>query len=259
MKAQSGVFDGIFFLLVVTVSITMMFVFASQYGTAQTEVLNTYYNLNYISALMKSIYYLDVGQLSQIKFGDETNPRIGITDPYYGMNCQSLADFNNTLLSDLVKRDLTDAVLDNKYSLGGNPGISAPGKTALRCALYEFMKPFESAGLKYFLQIQIPRSVQSPDYAYATQKLLPSGSYPLVNQSDDNNSIVTNSINMTIPNTLIRTCDDLKNYTTQLYVVSIPFRIFDSKTLTQDSSIDSNLNNTFVLSFCMWPSTEQLK
>ncbi len=249
MKGQSGIFDGIFFLLVVTVSITMMFVFASKYGTAQTQVLTTYYDLNYISALMKSIYYLDAGQLAHVKIEG------AVPAPYVGMDCSVLKDFNNTLVSDLVKRDLSDSILDNNYSSNG-VGVIAPGKTALRCALYEFMKPFESGGLKYFLEIQTPRSGnQNLDYAYLTQK----SDHPNIDQTTDQFSIVTNSFSMTEPNTKIRTCDDLKDHTSELYVVSIPFRIFNSKDLYVSSPDSNSLNNTFKLSFCMWPATEQLK
>lgn len=260
MKGQSGVFDGIFFLLVVTVSITMMFSFASKYGSAQTQVLDTHRNLNFISALMKSVYYLDASSLAEIKYGDNQHPAL-TTSPYYGMDCSILKDFKNTLVSDLVKRDLNDLVLDNRYAEGNN-WISAPGKMALRCALYEFMRPYETGGLKYFVEIQTPRSSQSNiDYAYPTQKEIQHE----IEQNSDNYSIVTNSFSMTNPpGTKIRTCDDLKAYTGELYVISVPFRIFTKKDLVhnpdQEIPDDAKLvNNTFKLSFCMWPANINLK
>ncbi len=96
--------------------------------------------------------------------------------------CAALGSFEQATVADLLKRDLgdgdaeEDACLDDRF---GNPFGSGtlpngfcerhddvrwlqvprlPGKLALRCALKELMKPLETAGYKYFADLQGERT-----------------------------------------------------------------------------------------------------
>ncbi|MBI3587594.1 hypothetical protein HY095_00170 [Candidatus Micrarchaeota archaeon] len=124
----------------------------------------------------------------------------------------------------------------NCISHGSDPSLKArwdavptvPGKTALRCAMKELMKPFEQAGYKYF--VDVLDNSANPVY----QQLVSEGGYRITNhwQADAEGWI---------------DCQDAinKGLTDRLTSVAIPFRVTDSTTL---SSLDS-----YQLRICIWP------
>lgn len=110
----------------------------------------------------------------------------GVGEPYFDLgnspqlSCSILSNYPSVSVAELLKRDLEDVsgsaannpnsenslCLDNQMGIDPNcPGNSVPssnstpnlplvpGKLALRCALFELMKPIHSQGVRYFADI----------------------------------------------------------------------------------------------------------
>ena len=87
---------------------------------------------------------------------------IGGAKPDVGYTPTFDSSFNGFVGTDTTITPSSDACLDNKFGKDGSDACvaysnelvpNAPGKLALRCSLKEYMKPFSSAGYKYFAEI----------------------------------------------------------------------------------------------------------
>ncbi|VVB67750.1 Uncharacterised protein [Candidatus Norongarragalina meridionalis] len=165
-RAQAAVFDGIMFLLLVSLSCTFVFVTVASYGQQEDQVMRSAYMLNYMQSVMKSVYFIDASTISNIK-PDATL--------YPNLDCLKTKDYPGTVsVSDLVKRDVGDPAqthplgpaLDDKFGTA-----DSPGKTALRCSLEELMKPLSLSGYKYFSEFLDQRrpTAESPSGKAVTQ------------------------------------------------------------------------------------------
>ncbi len=267
-RGQAAVFDGIFFLLITSASIAMMFVFLVNYGAGQEKVLQTAHVVNYMTSAFKEVYFLDASLLSKAandgRNYDATLPN-GKLNPYGGLanpntGCPSLGRFTGSVsVADLLKKDLADGLMDDKYGSIGNvlnttpPGAiapsEAPGKTALRCAVKEVMKPFEAAGYSYFVEVFDSRNVPT----YPTTRAaggLPGGTNAAVDQTDPSKSVVTNSPLAIGATPKIRQCEDVTSISAQNLVVASPFRV-----ITAASAAGGQESQAFVIRLCIWPQT----
>lgn len=160
MRGQAAIFDGIMFLMLVSFSMAMVFTFLNTYGIAQDNVIRSSHTLNYMQSVMKSIYLIDASTLAQAdsSAGDCTKGDCQNETGVYGedMNCSQLASWQVSV-GDVVKKDLVDGRLDDKF---GTNGAEAPGKTALRCLFREVMKPFRQAGYNYFVEVLDPDNIR---------------------------------------------------------------------------------------------------
>jgi hypothetical protein len=142
-KGQAAIFDGIMFLLLASISVTMVFSSLGSYGVAQDDVLRSSYQIAYIESVTKALYYLDAPTLAQAvsqpaiaNYVDndycdlhpglcsivgsgplvgEGNSPTGVGEPYWDLannptiNCTLLANFPQETVADLLKKDLGDA------------------------------------------------------------------------------------------------------------------------------------------------------
>jgi len=219
-------------------------------------------------ALNAEAIYLDPGA----GITTACSPSNGVGCPYWDLSygnaddqCSVLNQYFYTTVADLVKRDLSDSDVNTTVIIpgsGGNTGVDpsglvkldnyfgvasgvgtpprAHGKTALRCALKELLKPIQLAGYYYFVEIVNPtpyeHSIPIPgrqitNYWRANPDASGNGGY--------------------------HSCEDAMNYTTGGYVsgaarrefkilsVSMPFRVPRQETM-QDM-------RNFMLRICIWP------
>lgn len=231
-KAQAAVFDGIMFLLLVSFSVTLMFSFLSDYGNAQAKTLQSSHTLNYVQGIGKALYTLDVSMLQSTDLDTLGNS-------WNYENCNTLEKFRSNTVSDLIKRDISDGFFNNKF--GDSDDISnAPGKLALRCALFELMKPVTGSGYDYLAEVL--DGDRSPRFA----------PFPIINspqnRADLEPVLVTNlptsdSIYLAAEES---GCDSVSRTLKgkQLMAVATPFRVFDKDGGAHDHQ----------LRICMWPS-----
>ncbi len=180
-KSQAAITDAIILLLVATFACTLIFSFVGNWGNDHDAVLRSAYTLNYMQSVSKSMYYIDASTLQRIesdgldvyayplvdsgngiafdKSGDPQYAAYNLASPDAG--CPSLAKYSGTLrVTDLLKRDLADSnpkdavnpalpQLDDKF---GDTAV-VPGRTAMRCAVKELMKPFAFSGYKYYFEV----------------------------------------------------------------------------------------------------------
>ncbi len=224
MKAQAAIFDGIMFLLLVSLSVAMMFAFLSDYGNAQSRILRSSHSLNYVQGIGKAIYSLDASTLGVVDLGRNW--------PYD--NCDALDKFRSNTVADLLKRDVADGNFDNKF--GQSDEANAPGKLALRCALSELMKPVVGSGFDYHAEIlsgdASPRFSPFPLSPEDTEPVLITNLAPgdVIYEAAENS----------------RGCDSISSALQgkQLLAISTPFRVFDEDGGAHDHQ----------LRICMWPS-----
>ncbi len=184
--------------------------------------------------------------------------------------CQYLEKYPSVTVLELLKRDLiggtktggsvtwtdtqlnglaagntlsasSDACLDNKFGKNGGEACvayseplvpDAPGKLALRCALKEYMKPFSSAGYKYFAEI-----VRADTGTPVRQ--------PAFNQNDYSTWRITNHWAAE----KWFGCQDAISSGNDILTVGFPFRIPDSKDITK------HIN--FEVRICFWQSSRK--
>ncbi len=182
-KAQAAIFDGITFLLMVGFSCALVYSTITTYGDSMDNALYSFYEINYLQSAVKSLYYINLQQLKDIP----KDPSEGIepayaTDPSligtYGCK-QLFENYKGSItVLDLVKKDLSDNPnnpkglplprLDDRFWSEPDkpnsqaPGVSAPGRQALRCALRETMLPLVLAGYDYYAEIVNPSDKSTP-------------------------------------------------------------------------------------------------
>ena len=189
MKSQASITDAIILLLIAAFSSTLVFAFVGEWGNDQDNVLRSSYVLNYMQSVMKTMYYVDASTLNQVGVDrlveyerqlsvDPANPTspngIFIENSTYNLKddpltgekegCLQLEDYPGTLrVTDLLKRDLGDSNPNTDPAalpkLDDNFGSAKiPGRTAMRCAMKELMKPFAFSGYRYYVEISFPKS-----------------------------------------------------------------------------------------------------
>ncbi len=225
-RAQAAIFDGIMFLLLSSFSVAIIFSFLNNYGAAQDRVMQSANIVNYMHGVMKQIYYVDASTLANVdNYGNAFPGDYGDEKNVYGeMNCSNLSKWSSSV-ADVVKKDLLDGKLDDKF---GNQGGIALGKTALRCLFKETMKPFRQAGYHYFVEILNPDTyfpLQAPTGTYNASP----NSYPLPWVTD------LQSTNADTP--IVWGCADPKINTTSILAVSMPFRVLNENAQNEDYQI----------------------
>ncbi len=179
-----------------------------------------------------------------------------------GRGCDVLGDFELSTISDLLKKDLGDgedeskSCLDDKFGsvAGQYPGACRqktnprwnsvapiPGKTALRCALKELLKPLQTAGFKYFVDVQREKKDVSTGLF-----VIPQQSFQVVSGTDPRGFRISNHWLATQDNW--DSCEDVvsKGRVDNLLTVSIPFRV------NRETTLENMMN--LVLRVCIWPS-----
>ncbi len=225
-RGQAAIFDGIMFLLLVSLSVAMMFAFLSDYGNNQMKILRSSHLLNYVQGIGKTIYSLDASMLAEtdLQGGGRT----------VALNCNELEKFRSNSVADLLKRDVSDRKLNNKF--GESDSGNAPGKLALRCALFELMKPVVGSGFDYHAEILD---------GDASPRFTP---FPLLAGDDPEPLLVTNldASDSIYREALVNGCDSISRalQAKQLLAISTPFRVFDENGVSHDHQ----------LRICMWPS-----
>ena len=168
-RGQAAIFDGIMFMLIASISVTMVYSFLSSYGVAQDNVLLSSYQIAYLDSVGKAIYYIDAPALAQAapagsqitNFQDadycklhpsQCSANNGVGQPYYDLgnngqlNCSLLAQYPEQTVADLLKKDLGDApgindpvvdentiCLDNRY--GVDTACTTPGSPPVPSSL----------------------------------------------------------------------------------------------------------------------------
>ena len=233
-RGQAAIFDGIMFLLLVSFSVAMMFSFLSDYGNSQARTLRSAHLLNYVQSIGKSVYSLDVSQLAETDLTKQ--PIEWQTRGFH--NCEQLASFGSNTVADLLKRDVSDGKFDNQF--GESDEANAPSKLALRCALFELMKPVVGSGFDYNAEVlsgdSNPRF--TPFYDATSEEPV------LITNLPEDNAIYQVAL-------AGRGCGSISQELKgkQLLAISTPFRVFDEDGVTP---------HNHQLRICMWPSEREL-
>ncbi len=173
-RAQAAIFDGITFLLMVGFSCALVYSVVTNYGESMDNALNSFYELNYLQSAVKSLYYMNLQQLSNVASDEDSLAPAYTVDPPLNdatLGCEQFRSHTGSVtVLDLLKKDLSDipddpsseeVVLDDLFS-GRTGEVKAPGRQALRCALKELMKPLVLAGYDYYAEVVCPRC--NPSY-----------------------------------------------------------------------------------------------
>lgn len=238
-RGQAAIFDGIMFLLITSFSCALIFSFIQTYGQSEDNAMRSAYELNFLQSVLKTIYYLDAETLAEISSDGlqvyKTNP--DIDDDSKG--CKALSKYKGRFsVIDLFKRDLADNPKDPLYEPllndrfdGTTPGKGpfVPGRTGMRCAMKELMKPITFAGYDYFVEVVVP------------------GLYPKAIPVERGTARVTN--NLKLVKDAITTargtgsgCDFAQEAGWRVLSLAAPFRVSLGKT-TRD----------YQLRLCVWP------
>lgn len=238
-RSQAAIFDGIMFLLLVTLSASLVFVSVSSYGQQQDAVMRSAHVLNYMQSVMKSLYYVNAVTLKDV-------PEEEKVTAYKDLKCKVLDKYLGSIsVTDLLKRDLADpdeVVLDDKYG-----GIDAFGRTAMRCAAKELMKPFAFSGYKYFVEVidpsKQPRDFPNGQPISVVGKRITNSLDPKVLGEDEKGQA-------TAPG-----CQGAADAGYKLLSVSAPFRVVPPASSPEcQDGIDCT--RYYVLRVCIWQSTE---
>ncbi len=177
-RGQAAIFDGITLLLMVGFSCALVYSVVTSYGESMDTALYSFYELNYLQSAVKSLYYMNLQQLSTIRAeGDSTSAYA--QDPNLdsaSAGCSQFASFTGSVTAlDLLKKDLSDdqkypkdrePVLDDKFSSSdAHTSVSQPGRQAVRCALKEIMKPLVISGYDYYAEVVNPGYKDVPNHA----------------------------------------------------------------------------------------------
>ncbi len=242
MKGQAAIFDGITFLLLATFSATLIFAAVSNYGQQQDEVMRSAYTINYLQTVSKALYHADAQQLAGVcGEGGERCKKIAVYEDLAGeKGCEELEQYLPGIsLSDLLKKDLADPadpVLDDSYG-----SIPALGKTAMRCAAKEFMRPFTFAGYDYVIEI-----IRPSDYAEFDDNAIVKTTLPLVSNLEEGHEYVAEKDGYVDTST----CVNALNAGEKVFSVASPFKV------TSKDSEGNAIENQLVLRVCMWPSRQ---
>lgn len=241
-KGQAALFDGILFLVIVMFSVSMLYAFLTSYGTAQERTLRSSHELNFLQTVVKAIYSVDVSTLGGVPKW-EGSPSEVINPAYADLDCNKTKEFKGRFsIAELLKKDLSDfsgtncggdqacqslSKLDDKFGTS-----DAPGTTALRCALKEYMKPFTYAGMEYMMEVYtqdgplrvpiMPKDGTGVDMAAISNH--PPGAEPK-----------------------IQSCDDAAQVYSDLLAVRTPFRIRGDIGV-----LGTPKTYTYTLRLCVW-------
>jgi hypothetical protein len=248
-RAQAALFDGILFLLLVMFSVSMIYAYLTTYGVAQERTLRSSHEINYMQTIVKSLYAVDVSALKNVPQW-EVSPDEVVNPAYADLNCSVLEGYPGRLsVAELLKKDLSDysgtacgddpactarSKLDDSFG-----GAAAPGTTALRCALKEFMKPFTFAGIQYLAEVYTP---------FAGQRV------PVFPQGGSGPDRVAVSNRPLSAEPRVQTCDDAANAFNETLAVRAPFRIrvdIDKSSVPGVVAITPT-TYTYTLRFCTW-------
>ncbi|MEK6953448.1 MAG: hypothetical protein AABX01_00450 [Candidatus Micrarchaeota archaeon] len=265
-RAQASFFDGVLFMLTAVFSVSLIFITLDNYGVAQDKLLRTAYLANYMQSTSKALYYLDVSTLWDVKSyckDADTNPGIadnpGATVGYYcneggpgekyDLDCKNLSQYSGRVtVADLLKKDAdtTDGtagqpggLLDDKF------GTSAQmGRTALRCAMKEIMKPFTFSGYRYISEIADATGEQGI------------GDFPkyMEGQKYASDYMFTKAFREDIDEKARNELDCSKIDSNQLLVIRSPFKILELNDEGDNKGKFTSRN--YVLRTCIWPSDE---
>ncbi|MFH1107393.1 MAG: hypothetical protein V1787_05870 [Candidatus Micrarchaeota archaeon] len=278
LRSQAVFFDGILFLLVVIFSISMVFVALNAYTNSQDRTLSSAYVMNYQQSVTKALYYVDVASMA-LKPGVSNSQGGGVpvkdychdlsggdNAKYYCKNsagtafefvCSKLAPYPMlTTVMDLVKKDVSDPegvrMLNDKF---GN--ADQHGKTALRCAMKEFMKPFTFSGYHYLAEITeapagstgetpiLPYREEGTDFdkKYASDVMFAKEFSP-------------SGLSASEMKIFQEQFDCSKVNSAQLMSMRSPFTVLVAK--TGSSLREGFMKKNMAFRVCLWPSTEQL-
>ncbi|MFH1442561.1 MAG: hypothetical protein ABIG96_00855 [Candidatus Micrarchaeota archaeon] len=263
LKAQASFFDGIMFMLLVIFSISLIFISFNSYSVAQDKVLRTAYLSNYLQSTAKALYYIDASSLSEVKSycnDRELSAAPGVIGTYYckpqyALDCSGLGRYKGQIsVADLVKKDLDPSdtggvrgAFDDKFG-----SSDQMGRTALRCAMKEIMKPFTFSGYRYLTEVA--EAITAGDNViYAKDKKYSSdfmfsprfANLPAVAQDEFDCGSVSGEASIA---------------SDQLLVIRTPFRILTKKSIniggTDAGTFESK---NYVLRTCLWPSKDVLR
>ncbi len=225
-RGQAAIFDGIMFLLLVSFSVALMFSFLSDYGANQAHTLRNSHLLNYVQGIGKSVYNIDVSTL-------KTTDLNTVGQRWSFDNCDTLGKFRLNTVADLLKRDLSDHKFNNKF--GDSEVANAPGKLALRCALFELMKPVVGSGYDY--QAEILDADSTPLFA------------PFQLDTNDPEPRLVTTLAESDPLYQVAKVNGCESIALnlkgkQLLAISTPFKVFD----------EAGQAHGHQLRICMWPS-----
>ena len=278
LRAQAAIIDALILLLVSIAASMLIFNFVGTWGEDQDQVLRSAYVLNYMQSVSKALYYVDSSTLSEIKSdgldvyekaltatGFETNPQYDLSSPDYG--CNQLKEYPGTLrVTDLMKRDLADSnpipiggempKLDDKF---GNAQV--PGRTAVRCALKELMKPFAFSGYKYYFEAILSQQPEASGITAGESTALVHYVGPEITNSKDTEIVgVETSSGSTIKQTngkgtVVPGCFSAVDKGLQILAVSSPFQVLYSD--TSGGTLDSKFIK-YKTRICIWQSREDV-
>lgn len=216
MKGQAALFDGILFLLLVMFSVGMVYSYLSTYGVAHERTLRASHEVNYMQSIVKALYSVDASTLKNVPKW-EANPAV-VNPAYADLDCNKTAPYVGRFsVAELLKKDLSDfsgsadadstcggpSYLDDKFG-----SSDAPGTTALRCALKEFMKPFTFAGMDYLAEVHTE---------------CPGKRVPVMRKEGGAETLISSRSYNATP--AIRTCDEASAAFSETFAVRAPFRI----------------------------------
>ncbi len=158
MKGQASLVDGILFFLVVSGAVALIFFFLSSYGYAQSEALTSSYIVDYVQDTIKALYYTDVSKLNTTTLSGSASI----------MSCEDLKAYPSNSVAMLLKKDISDDVLNDTYYK-----VEQPGKLALACALSEYLQPLVYTGYGYYATVLSPTDepLSSPYYNISSEIL----------------------------------------------------------------------------------------
>jgi hypothetical protein len=247
-------------MIVTVVSVSIIFLSFSSYSVAQDKVLRTAYLTNYLQSAAKAIYFIDASTLQGVLSycGDDQlssgaslyyckNGKLE-TDAYY-LNCDGLKVFKGHItVADLLKKDLdySDGT-DPQNNLDDRYGTSKQlGRTALRCAMKEIIKPLTFSGYKYNTEvaqagISSDTVVKPINETYASDFMF-SPNYQSKKTADPNFAVTFDCFKVaTVPGI----------QSDQLLVIRTPFKLLR----LEPSGFKSD---NYVFRTCLWPSNDIL-
>ncbi|MFH0971247.1 MAG: hypothetical protein V1835_01640 [Candidatus Micrarchaeota archaeon] len=249
-RAQASFFDGIMFMLIVVFSVSLVFVNLNTYAVAQDKVMRTAYLSNYLQSVAKVAYFLDVSTLKDVRgYCADAEFSKGAGSFYcreangvnlgtkYNMDCDSLKEYKGHIsVADLVKKDI-DPSDDSGYFDDKFGDSRQMGRTALRCAMKEIMKPFSFSGYRYITEVA-EASTSSDNVRYAADEKYAS------------DFMFTNTFQNSAPAYPYRNdfgCEKVNS--DQLLVIRTPFKIL----MMEDGQFQAE---PYVLRTCLWPSMD---
>ncbi len=211
-RGQAAIFDGITFLMLAAFSVTMVYVFLTSYGNSQQNTLANAHVLNYMLDSFKSFYSVEANTLSTVHLEEDGGKNCQTSAT---CTCSDLSLWNGITVADLLKKDLRDKKLDDKYGQS-----DAPGLTALRCASNEAFKTFTDGGFSYYVEVRTEaKNLMAP---------------PSASQKNATNIQAIKNCEQELP--------------ANPFFVATPFRVFKCTSGVGGSCSSDN----YVLKVCLW-------